>query len=84
MDNEIKAQITQKCRSSKVRRITLKEVLDYGRAMDIAEQEASVIEAATRESINNRVFGSVAIAGTMNPKAGTTYHAQPVAKLLCM
>ena len=27
---------------------------------------------------------SVAIAETMNPKAGTTYYAQPVAKSLCI
>ena len=28
------------------------EVLDYGRAMETAEQEASVIKAASRESVN--------------------------------
>ena len=28
---------------------------------------------------NSRFLLSVSIAGTMNPKAGTTYHAQPVA-----
>ena len=27
---------------------------------------------------------SVAMAGTMNPKAGTIYYAQPVAELLCI
>ena len=33
-------------------------------------------------SYNTGFLLSVAIAGTMNPKAGTTYYAQPVAKSL--
>ena len=45
VDTEILSQITQKCRSSKVRRrsfqegITLKELIDYGRALETAEPE---------------------------------------------
>ena len=32
--------------------------------------------------LNSGFLLSVAIAGTMNPKAGTTYHAQPMAESL--
>ena len=58
VDTEILSQITQKCRSSKVRRrsfqegITLKELTDYGRALETAEQEASSIEAAADTPVN--------------------------------
>ena len=58
VDNEILSQTTQKCRSNKVRRrsfqegITLKEVIDYGRAIETSEQEASSIEAAADMSVN--------------------------------
>ena len=58
VDTEILSQITQKCRSSKVRRrsfqegITLKELIDYGRALETAEQEASSIEAAADTPVN--------------------------------
>ena len=58
VDTVILSQITQKCRSSKVRRrsfqegITLKELIDYGRALETAEQEASSIEAAADTPVN--------------------------------
>ena len=58
VDNEILSQITQQCRSSKVRRrsfqegITLKEVIDCGLALETSEQEASSIEAAADMSVN--------------------------------
>ena len=79
MDNEIKAQITRKCRSSNVRRrsfqdgITLKEVLDYGRVMETAEQEASVIEATTKESVNKVYIRKHTKPFSVRPKTTITH-----------
>ena len=79
VDNEIKAQITQKCRSSKVRRrsfldgIILKEVLDHGCAMGTAEQEAIVIEAGTRESVNKVYVRKLTKPFSVRPKTTTTF-----------
>ena len=50
IDNEIKMQITQKCRRTKVRcksledGVTLKQVMDYARGLEISEQETHIIE----------------------------------------
>ena len=80
VDNEIKAQMTQKCRSSKARRcssldgITLKEVLDYGRAVETAEQEASLIEATTKESVNKVYVRKHTKPFSVRPKTTTTRH----------
>ena len=50
IDNEIKMQITQKCRRTKVRcksledGVTLKQVMDYACGLEISEQETHIIE----------------------------------------
>ena len=57
-DKEIKAQVIQHCMSGRVRRkalresMTLKQIIDFARSIDLSEKQASTIENKHSDGIN--------------------------------